>query len=128
MYNSKDPIAQGNAWNPSADQQSQLSWQTSVSSALGSDGLIQAGVFLQPPTFAIAKLGPLETSTGKIKYVKDFCDHAYPQSACGGSTTNLPNLMSHANIVKFVKGFQPEVNAARTAGRPVVFGETNSGE
>jgi hypothetical protein len=83
-------------------------------------------VFLQPPKFSIQELGPVEQSSGSITYVKSFSDHAYPQSACGGATTNLQSLMSHSNIVSFTKAFAPEVSAANKLSKPVFFGETNS--
>ncbi|WVQ76920.1 hypothetical protein IAR50_006599 [Cryptococcus sp. DSM 104548] len=128
LYTSDDPIANGQSWIPSLDAQIQIDWQKQVSTALNKTALIQAGVFLQPPTFSIAELGPLEQSSGSLPYVRSWADHAYPQSACGESTTDLDSLQNHSGIVDFVETFQGEVDAARELGddRPLVFGETNS--
>ena len=30
--------------------------------------------------------------------VKTFSGHSYPQSACGGASTNLQNLMTHSYV------------------------------
>ncbi|KAH8087289.1 hypothetical protein HD553DRAFT_340451 [Filobasidium floriforme] len=87
---------------------------------------VSAGVFLQPPKYAIADLAPAEKTAGQTGLIQSYADHAYPQSACGSSTTNLQSLQSHANIVNFVKGFAPEIAAARAQGIDHVFGETNS--
>jgi hypothetical protein len=131
VYTASDPIAKanGNAWNPSIDRNSQISWQKSIAQALSiSTPFIQAGVFLQPPKFAIADLAPAEKSAGQTDLVGSYADHAYPQSACGGASTNLTTLQNHANIVKFVKGFAAEIAAANAQGIDHVFGETNSGK
>jgi hypothetical protein len=125
VYSSSDPIANGSAWTPSADIASQLHWQSAFSSALGGKtDFIEAGVYLQPPKFSIQNLAPVEK--GNLPIVKTFADHSYPQSACGGSTTNLEKLMNHPGIVQYVAKFKPEVDAAKAAGKPIVFGETNS--
>ncbi|WVQ85122.1 hypothetical protein IAT38_007287 [Cryptococcus sp. DSM 104549] len=127
LYVSSDPIAGGQSWTPALDAEIQVSWQKSVGDALGKKNIIEAGVFLQPPKFSIQELGPVEVSSGSLEYVKTWADHAYPQSACGSSTTNLESLQNHSSIVKFVAGFQSEVDAARSLGdRPLYFGETNS--
>lgn len=126
MYSSSDPIAGGKAWNPSADAASQVSWQASVSKAINKTAIIQGGVFLQPPKWSVQELGPVEVSSGSLGYVKSFSDHSYPQSACGGASTNLQSLQSHSGIVSYTKGFAAEVTAANSAGKPLFFGETNS--
>ncbi|KAK8846543.1 hypothetical protein IAR55_005629 [Kwoniella newhampshirensis] len=127
LYVSSDPIAGGKSWTPALDAQIQVSWQKSVSAALGKTNIIQGGVFLQPPKFSIQELGPVEQNAGTLNYVKSWADHSYPQSACGGSRTNLQTLQNHSNIVSYVATFQPEVNAANSYGpKPLFFGETNS--
>lgn len=127
VYSSSDPIANGQAWTPQADIASQVSWAKSVAQAVGRN-IIQAGVYLQPPKWSIANLAPAESSSGSLQYVKTFANHYYPQSACGGSTTNLPALMNHTTISRGIKGSgSPEVAAARSAGRPAYLAETNSG-
>ena len=82
---------------------------------------------MTPPKFSVAELGPYETSSGAIEYVKSFSDHSYPQTACGGASTNLSQLQNHSSIVQYVKTFQAEVTAAAGLARPLFFGETNSG-
>ncbi|AFR94233.2 hypothetical protein J008_02075 [Cryptococcus neoformans] len=127
LYSSSDPIAGGESWTPALDAQIQVDWQKQVATSLNKKDIIQGGVFLQPPKFSIQELGPLEQSSGSIDYVKSWADHAYPQSACGGSKTNLEGLQNHTTIMNFVKGFQAEVTAAKSLGeRPLFFGETNS--
>ena len=128
VYTSSDPIAGGQAWTPQADINSQISWDKSVAQAVGRN-IIQAGVHLQPPKWSIAQLAPAEQSAGTLQYVKTFANHYYPQSACGGASTNLQQLMNHTTIAKGIKSFgSPEVAAAKTAGRPAYLAETNSGE
>ncbi|TYJ54511.1 hypothetical protein B9479_004835 [Cryptococcus floricola] len=128
LYTDDDPIANNQTWSPSLDAQIQVDWQSQISTTLNKTAIIQAGVFLQPPTFSIAELGPLEQSSGSLEYVRSWADHAYPQSACGDSTTDLESLQNHSSIVEFVMTFQGEVDAADELGeeRPLVFGETNS--
>lgn len=125
VYTKSDPIANGSAWTPAADIASQLYWQSAFSSALGDKtDFIEGGVYLQPPKFSIQNLAPVEGSN--LPIIKSFADHSYPQSACGGSTTDLAKLMDHPGIVQYVGNFKPEVDAARAAGKTLVFGETNS--
>ncbi|KAI9609164.1 hypothetical protein KEM48_002992 [Puccinia striiformis f. sp. tritici PST-130] len=69
-------------------------------------------------------LAPLEGKS--LSYVKSFGGHAYPQSACFGSQTSLPDLMDHSKVVSFVKHFQPEVLAAKKVQKPYHFSEVNS--
>ncbi|ODN78183.1 hypothetical protein L198_07972 [Cryptococcus wingfieldii CBS 7118] len=128
LYTDDDPIANHQTWSPSLDAQIQVDWQRQIATALHRTSIIQAGVFLQPPAFSIAELGPLEQAAGSLGYVRSWADHAYPQSACGGATTDLESLQNHSGIVKFVGTFRGEVDAAEEVGegRPLVFGETNS--
>lgn len=57
-------------------------------------------------------------------YVKDYCSHNYPQSS---PNYDLAALMSHSGIASQIAPFAGEVAAAAEAGKPHVFGETNSG-
>lgn len=124
VYTSSDPIAQANggSWNPTVDATVQLKWQKDV----GVSNLIQAGVYLQPPTWSVTNLAPKEQSAGNLGLLKSFCEHSYPQSACGGASTNLTTLMSHSNIVSYTKKFAGDASAAHNVGKPFVLGETNS--
>ncbi|WWC66094.1 uncharacterized protein I303_108716 [Kwoniella dejecticola CBS 10117] len=126
LYVKADPIANNQTWTPALDAATQIDWQKAVSSALQKDDIIEAGVFLQPPKFSVQELAPLEQGNGTLNIVKTFADHAYPQSACGGSKTDLATLMDHARIKTFVDSFSPEVEAASAVNKPIVFGETNS--
>ena len=124
MYKSTDPIA-GGSWSPSEDVASQEDWQAAVSHGLNKSAIVEAGVYLQPPNWAIAKLAPSEGPSGR--YVKSFSGHSYPQSACGGASTNLQSLMSHSGIVTYTAKYSIEAKAAKAIGKPYVLGETNSG-
>ncbi|OCF42885.1 hypothetical protein I317_03236 [Kwoniella heveanensis CBS 569] len=134
LYTKSDPIAGNQTWTPALDASIQISWQEQVVPALGltddKKEIIQGGPFLQPPKFSIQELAPKEVESGAIQYIKSWADHAYPQSACGGSKTNLETLQNHTAIVKFVETFRPEVDTAAGLGdgniRPLIFGETNS--
>lgn len=126
VYGNSAPIANGQSWTPSADAASQTSWQKSFGHALGKTGFVQGGVFLEPPTWSVQELGPVEVSSGSAQYLRSFSDHSYPQSACGGGATNLPSLMNHSTIVSYTHRFNSEVAAAAKVGKPIFFGETNS--
>ncbi|WWC95835.1 hypothetical protein V866_002702 [Kwoniella sp. B9012] len=127
LYTATDPIANNHSWTPALDAKIQIDWQKAVSSALGKDDIVEAGVFLQPPKFSVQELAPQEQGNNTLHIVRTFTDHAYPQSACGGSKTNLTTLMDHSRVKAFVDTFKPEVEAAAAVGKPVVLGETNSG-
>ena len=124
VYSSSDPIANGASWTPAADVASQISWQNAVSSALGKSSIVQAGVFLQPPTWSVSNLAPKEGSA--LSTVKSFSDHSYPQSACGGASTDLASLMSHSGIVSYTSRFKVEAAAAHNVNKRFYLGETNS--
>ena len=130
MYAKLDPItgskwSKWSKWFPAKDIASQISWQASVSKGIDQVSKIQAGVYLQPPTWSIAKLAPSERSSAQ--YVKSFSGHSYPQSACGGASTNLQSLMSHSSIVSYTVKYAIEAKAENVTGKPYVLGETNSG-
>lgn len=77
-------------------------------------------------------------------YAKTFSRHAYPQSACGGASTDLQSLMSHSyvtiidkikgtdvnvsrGIVSFASGYSSEAAAVHNINKRYFLGETNSG-
>ncbi|OCF73199.1 hypothetical protein I204_06429 [Kwoniella mangroviensis CBS 8886] len=126
LYTATDPIANNQSWTPALDAKIQIDWQKAVSSALDKDDIVEAGVFLEPPKFSVQELAPQEQGNDTLHIVKTFADHAYPQSACGGSKTDLATLMEHSRVKAFVDEFKPEVEAAVAVGKPIVFGETNS--
>ena len=109
--------------------------------------IFQAAVYLQIPTWSTAGLVPMLGSA--VNFVKTFSGHSYPQSACGGASTNLQSLLSHSSvhhqhpytclesyldylrsrsIVSYTSRFRSEANAAHNAGKRYFLGETNSGE
>lgn len=71
----------------------------------------------------IAGLIDAETSAA-AECVKDYCSHNYPQSQ---STADLETLMGHADIADQISEFAADIAAAKAAGKPHIFGETNSG-
>ncbi|KAL8276867.1 hypothetical protein RQP46_010695 [Phenoliferia psychrophenolica] len=104
IYTATDPIAvaAGGSWSPDLDADSQLQWQEEI----GQLDLIQAGVYLQPPTWSTANLAPKEKAAGNVKYLK--------------------SLMSHSEIVSFTQQFKVEREAASAIGKPYHLAETNS--
>ena len=86
------------------------------------------------------------------RWLKSVSRHSYPQSACGGASTNLSSLMSHSyvqlvphaclarcgtwikkltlrnrGIVSYTRQYKSEAAAAHAAGIKYFLGETNSG-
>lgn len=55
--------------------------------------IFQAAVYISFPTWSTQGLIPILGSA--IEFVKTFSIHSYPQSACGGASTDLNSLMSH---------------------------------
>ncbi|KAI0058148.1 hypothetical protein BV25DRAFT_1811257 [Artomyces pyxidatus] len=123
FYASGSPIIPPSGWSPAADGASQQAWQTALAPSLGQ--VFQAAVYLQFPTWSTAglipRLGPA------INHTKTFSGHSYPQSACGGASTNLQSLMSHSGIVSYTSQYKSEAAAAHAQGKPYFLGETNSG-
>ncbi|KAL4267884.1 Beta-glucuronidase C-terminal domain-containing protein [Pleurotus pulmonarius] len=122
FYASGSPIIPAGGWNPAADGASQKAWFTSLAPSLGN--IFQAAVYLQIPTWSTAGLVPMLGSA--VNFVKTFSGHSYPQSACGGASTNLQSLLSHSSIVSYTSRFRSEANAAHNAGKRYFLGETNS--
>ncbi|KAI0674810.1 hypothetical protein C8Q78DRAFT_965262 [Trametes maxima] len=119
-YSSSSPIASGKGWSQSADISTEGSWFTEMAPTLGN--IFQGAVYLSWNT------RNLVTSIGSaaLKTIKTISRHSYPQSACGGSSTNLPDLMGHAGIVSYVTQYKAEATAAHGAGKKFFLGETNS--
>ncbi|KAI0310273.1 hypothetical protein OF83DRAFT_1178736 [Amylostereum chailletii] len=122
FYASNSPIVPSGGWNPTADGASQQSWQNALASTTGD--IFQAAVYLQYPTWSTAGLIPRLGSA--ISHTKTFSGHSYPQSACGGASTNLPSLMSHSGIVSYTSQYKSEAAAAHAQGKRYFLGETNS--
>ncbi|KAF2025712.1 hypothetical protein EK21DRAFT_103758 [Setomelanomma holmii] len=121
FFTSSDPIAGGASWTAAADRSSEISWQTTICKNLQATNLISAGVYFGTSPMSISALASAEGDAAV--YVKDYCSHNYPQSA---STANLASLMSHSAIKTQISPFAAEAAAARSQGKPHIFGETNS--
>jgi len=115
-------IPSGQTWSPSLDAASQNAWFSQAGPQLGE--LFQGAVYLQEPTWGTAELVP-KLSTG-TQYIKTFSGHSYPQSACGGASTNLTQLMNHPSIVSYTSRYKSEAAAAHGIGKNYFLGETNS--
>ncbi|KAI9324775.1 hypothetical protein DFJ73DRAFT_768003, partial [Zopfochytrium polystomum] len=127
FYGSSSPIAGGATWNPTADANSQITWQKAVGATINKSNIIQAGVRLQPQFgWSIAQIVPFVSANGTSPLVTSFGEHSYPQSACGGAATNLTDLVSHKSIVNYCKQYASESAAARSIGKHYFISETNS--
>ncbi|EJD06326.1 uncharacterized protein FOMMEDRAFT_25640 [Fomitiporia mediterranea MF3/22] len=122
LYSSSSPIANGASWSPTTDGASQKTWFTSLSLSVGD--FFQGAVYLSYPSWSTAGLIPKLGSA--IEFVKTFSGHSYPQSACGGASTDLPSLMSHSDIVSYTSKYTAEARAAHAQGKKYFLGETNS--
>ncbi|KAL4252614.1 Glycoside hydrolase family 79 protein [Abortiporus biennis] len=122
FYASNSPIIQANGgtWNQDVDATSEKSWFTTFSSSVGN--VFQGAVYLS------WSAGGLLSRIGSdgARFLKSISRHSYPQSACGGASTNLPNLMSHSGIVSYTRQFQSEASQTHSAGLKYFLGETNS--
>ncbi|BCS19486.1 glycosyl hydrolase family 79 C-terminal domain-containing protein [Aspergillus puulaauensis] len=121
FFGDSDPIANGASWTAAADYASQVQWQDAVCGNLSATELISAGVYFGTSPMSIQELVQEEGDANS--YVKDFCSHNYPQSS---PNYDLAALMSHSGIASQIAPFAAEVAAAAAAGKPHVFGETNS--
>lgn len=74
------------------DAASQQKWHQDLEQAIGRT-LGQAAVYLSPPTWGTAELIPKIPNA--LPSIVSFSGHAYPQSACGGASTNLQALQNH---------------------------------
>lgn len=94
-------------------------------------------------------ISDLVSSLGNnASFVKTISRHAYPQSACGGASTNLQDLMTHPSvlrnctlkkildlndyrlsrgIVSFAEGYKSEIAVVHNISKRYFLGETNSG-
>ncbi|THH14464.1 hypothetical protein EW146_g5869 [Bondarzewia mesenterica] len=119
LYSSSDPIAGSSGWSSTADGASEKAWETALAPSLGN--VFQAGVYL---SWSISNLIPLLGDA--ITYAKTFSHHSYPQSACGGASTNLQSLMSHSGIVSYTSQFKSDAAAVHAQGKNFYLAETNS--
>ncbi|KAI0259233.1 glycoside hydrolase family 79 protein [Gloeopeniophorella convolvens] len=122
FYAAGSPIIPASGWSPTADGASQQAWQNALASTAGD--VFQAAVYLQYPTWSTAGLIPRLGSA--IAHTRTFSGHSYPQSACGGASTDLQTLMSHQSIVSYVAQYKSEAAAAHAQGKRYFLGETNS--
>ncbi|KAL4920604.1 hypothetical protein BDW62DRAFT_198903 [Aspergillus aurantiobrunneus] len=121
FFTDSDPIANGASWTAAADYASQVQWQDAVCGNLSAADIISAGVYFGTSPMSIQELIQVEGDANR--YVKDYCSHNYPQSS---PNYDLAALMSHSGIASQIAPFAAEVSAAAAAGKPHVFGETNS--
>ncbi|KAH8109882.1 hypothetical protein DFH11DRAFT_1810021 [Phellopilus nigrolimitatus] len=123
LYAGSSPIVpSGESWSPTTDGESQKSWFTSISSSVGN--VFQGAVYLSYPSWSTSGLIPLLGDA--ITFVKTFSGHSYPQSACGGASTDLESLMNHSGTVSYTSKYASEASAAHAQGKSYFLGETNS--
>ncbi|KAI0633644.1 hypothetical protein C8Q77DRAFT_1057947 [Trametes polyzona] len=120
LYSASSTIAQGKGWSESIDIASEAKWFTAMAPTLGN--IFQGAVYLSWNTQQLVS----SIGSAALNTIKTISRHSYPQSACGGSSTNLPNLMNHAGIVSYVNQYKAEATAAHNAGKRFFLGETNS--
>ncbi|KAI8813802.1 Phosphopantetheine attachment site-containing protein [Cladochytrium replicatum] len=103
FYGSSSPIAGGKAWDqmPTPFLRLRGKWPSEM-------------LLIVRPSSKRAYVFSLKISTGADKYVTSLGEHSYPQSACGGASTNLTNLMSHKSIVSYCAQYASESYAARS--------------
>ncbi|KAI0743496.1 hypothetical protein C8Q80DRAFT_842489 [Daedaleopsis nitida] len=119
LYAATSPVA-GGSWSNSIDISNEGKWFTAMAPSLGN--IFQGAVYLQWSTATLIQ----SIGSAALKTIKSISRHSYPQSACGGSSTNLPNLMSHSGIVKYVQQFKAEATTVHNAGKRFFIAETNS--
>lgn len=119
-YASDSPIIPSTGWNQAADASNEQTWLSALGPSVGN--VFQAGVYL---AWKISDLIPKLSATS-LGYVKSFSRHSYPQSACGGASTDLPSLMSHSKIVSYTSAYKSEAALAHSNGKRYFLGETNS--
>ncbi|OBZ67030.1 Solute carrier family 40 member 2 [Grifola frondosa] len=119
LYSGSSPIASGTGWSQTIDATSEKNWFSVFAPTIGN--IFQGAVYLSWST------QPLLSGLGSaLSAVKSISRHSYPQSACGGASTNLTSLMSHSGIVSYTSQYKSEATAAHAAGKKFFFGETNS--
>jgi hypothetical protein len=124
VWSASDPIA-GGSWSYSLDAASEVLWQQTVGEAFGGTNFVQAGVFSgNSGLYTIQELSAEVSNADTAEYVRTYCHHYYAQSS---TTANLTTLMGHENIVTGVFQYQAQVEAAESANKTYLFGETNSG-
>ncbi|KAK7685216.1 hypothetical protein QCA50_011579 [Cerrena zonata] len=121
FYASNSPIIpSGQKWSTDLDAASEKAWFQAFSPSVGN--IFQGAVYL---SWNAAGLLTRIGSDG-ISFLKSISRHSYPQSACGGASTNLPNLMSHSGIVSYTRQYQSEATSVHAAGLRYFLAETNS--
>lgn len=124
FYDSDSPIIPADqTWSPTLDAASQQEWHQDLGQALGKS-VGQAAVYLSPPKWGTAELIPKIPNA--LSSIYSFSGHSYPQSACGGASTNLQALQSHSGIVSYTSQYKSEAAAAHAIGKHYFLGETNS--
>ncbi|KIJ25823.1 glycoside hydrolase family 79 protein [Sphaerobolus stellatus SS14] len=124
FYASGSPIIPaGQSWSPTTDAASQQKWHQDLRNTIGKS-IGQGAVYLQPPTWGTAELIPKIPNA--ISSIFSFSGHSYPQSACGGASTNLQTLQSHTGIISYTSQYKVEATAAHNAGKHYFLAETNS--
>ncbi|GJJ07592.1 hypothetical protein Clacol_001795 [Clathrus columnatus] len=124
FYASGSPIIPpGQSWNPTLDAASQQKWHEDLGQ-VSNKSLGQAAVYLSPPTWGTAELIPKIPNA--LSSIISFSGHSYPQSACGGASTNLQALQSHTGIISYTSQYKVEAAAAHAIGKHYFLGETNS--
>ncbi|KAF2842356.1 glycoside hydrolase family 79 protein [Patellaria atrata CBS 101060] len=114
-----DPIPHWRNANARSDAQAQGNWQIAVGNGVGTTPLIQAANSLKnPPEWGAIQLLNVQNATA-VSHIKTISHHNYP----GGT---VQSLMSHSNVIRNIGSFSADVQAAKNAGKPYVFGEMNS--
>jgi len=121
FYASNSPIIpKGQSWNQDTDAVSEKAWFSAFSSSVGN--MFQGAVYLSWSAGGLlTRIG-----SGGARFLKSISRHSYPQSACGGTSTNLPSLMSHSGIVSYTRQYNTEAAQTHAAGLRYFLGETNS--
>ncbi|EKM54178.1 glycoside hydrolase family 79 protein [Phanerochaete carnosa HHB-10118-sp] len=122
FYASNSPIIVdgGQGWNQNVDAASEKSWFETFSRSVGN--IFQGAVTL---SWSAGETLTLIGSDGAA-LLKSLSRHSYPQSACGGASTNLPSLMNHSGIVSYTRQYRTEAAQAHAASIKYFLGETNS--
>lgn len=109
MFSSSDPIASGTGWSNSIDISNEAKWFTALAPTVSRRSCIvqvptlksdsaQLGNIFQGAVYLSWGTQTLVNSIGSaaLSTIKTISRHSYPQSACGGASTNLTKLMSHS--------------------------------
>ncbi|CAH7668971.1 family 79 glycoside hydrolase [Phakopsora pachyrhizi] len=122
FWKTRGPISRGKEWTPETDSFSQAEWQHNLTQRLQFNDLFQLGEYLQLPKWGVENL--IKINNPALDATKT--GHAFPQSACGKSRTDLKSLMSHKSTVEFARKYRTEAAAAHKFGKNFYISETNS--